>query len=75
MLISATKVKVKAKPLDIPDSIVVDVTSLNIGDSFSFVDLPIPAGVSMVDTSTKPCVAVTAATIKKAAGEEGGAAA
>jgi large subunit ribosomal protein L25 len=74
MLISATKVKVKAKPLDIPDSIVVDVTSLNIGDSFSFVDLPIPAGVSMVDTSTKPCVAVTAATIKKA-GEEGGAAA
>ncbi len=70
MVISATKVKVKAKPLDIPDTIVVDVTSLNIGDSFSFTELPIPAGVTMVDTSTKPCVAVTAATIKKEGGEE-----
>jgi len=76
MLISATRVKVRAKPLDIPDCIVVDVSNLNIGDSFSFADLPIPAGVTMVDTSTKPCVAVTTATIKKeAVGEETGEAA
>jgi len=76
MLISTTSVKVKAKPLDIPDSIVVDVTSLNIGDSFTFADLPIPAGVTMVDAGTKPCVAVTTASVKKAVvGEETGEAA
>jgi len=75
MLISATSVKVKAKPLDIPDSIVVDVTNLNIGDHYAFADLPIPSGVSLVDTSTKPCVAVTTASVKKAGGEEAGAAA
>lgn len=73
MVIGATRVMVKAKPLDIPDSIVVDVTSLNIGDSLSFADLPIPGGVSMVDTGTKPCVSVTTATVKKEAVEEAGA--
>jgi len=70
MLISATSVKVKAKPLDIPDSIVVDVTGLNIGDNYTFADLPIPAGVTLVDTATKPCVAVTTASVKVATGDE-----
>jgi large subunit ribosomal protein L25 len=66
MLISSHSVHVKAKPLDIPDNIVVDVTNLEIGDSIGYAGLIVPAGVTMVDTSTKPCVAVTAATVKKA---------
>lgn len=66
MVISTRSVHVKAKPLDIPDNIVVDVTELQIGDSINFAGLIVPAGVTMVDTSTKPCVAVTAATVKVA---------
>lgn len=73
LLISTYNVHVKAKPLDIPDNIVVDVTNLDIGDSINFAGLLMPAGVTMVDTSIKPCVAVTAATIKKVDEEAEGA--
>ena len=73
MVISARNVFVKAKPLDIPDNIVVDVTNLQIGDSIYFAGLILPAGVTMVDTSTKPCVAITAASVKVADEEAEGA--
>jgi len=73
MMISTRNVLVKAKPLDIPDNIVVDVTNLQIGDSVYFSGLLLPAGVTMVDTSTKPCVAVTAASVKVADEEAEGA--
>jgi large subunit ribosomal protein L25 len=73
MVISARNVYVKAKPLDIPDNIVVDVTNLQIGDSIYFAGLIVPAGVTMVDTSVKPCVAVTAASVKVADEEAEGA--
>ena len=72
MLISATSVNLKAKPLEIPDSIVVDVTSLNIGDSISFSDLAIPSGVTMVDAGTKHCISVVTASAKNVVGEEEG---
>jgi large subunit ribosomal protein L25 len=72
MHIAATTLKVQAKPLDIPDSITVDVSGLDIGDQYTFSDLIIPAGVSMVDKGGKICVAVTTATIKKTAAEEAG---
>jgi len=72
MLISVHSVHVKAKPLSIPDTIEVDVTNLEIGDSITFSGLPVPEGVTMVDTSTKPCVAVTTATAKKADDEAAG---
>lgn len=66
LLINSHKVWVKAKPLDIPDNIEVDVTPLEIGASITYADLVVPAGVTMVDSATKPCVAVTAATVKVA---------
>lgn len=64
MHINTRSVYVKAKPLDIPDNIEVDVTSLEIGSSIMVGGLIVPAGVTMVDTSIKPCVAITAATAK-----------
>jgi large subunit ribosomal protein L25 len=73
MHINTHNVHVKAKPLDIPDNIVVDVTNLQIGDSINFAGLVMPAGVTIVETSTKPCVAVTSATVKKADEEAEGA--
>lgn len=73
MHINAHSVHVKAKPLDIPDNIAVDVTNLEIGDSIDFAGLIVPSCVTMVDTSTKPCVAVTAASVKAADDEAEGA--
>ena len=71
MLVSATSIIVKAKPLDIPDSISVDVTALEIGDSITYAQVAMPTGATMMDRADKICVAVTTATVKKA-GEEGG---
>lgn len=72
MVIGSRSVHVKGKPLEIPDNIEVDVTNLNIGDSINFAGLIVPAGVTIVETSTKPCVAITAASVKVAdEGEEG----
>ncbi len=70
MQISAHIVHVKAKPLDIPDNIEVDVSGLNIGDSLTYADLAIPAGVDMVDTAGKVCVAVVTATAKASNAED-----
>jgi len=64
MQINTHSVYVKAKPLDIPDNIEVDVTNLEIGGAITFGGLIVPAEVTMVDTASKVCVAVTAATAK-----------
>ncbi len=54
-----SEVLLTGKPLDIPDFIEIDVTSLSIGDSLSCADLDIPAGVSMVTDGSKICASVT----------------
>lgn len=71
MVINSTSVHVKAKPLDIPDNIEVDVTNLEIGDSITNGGLIVPSGVTMVDAANKSCVAVITATAKKAEEGEG----
>lgn len=73
IVMNAHSVHVKAKPLDIPDNIEVDVTNLEIGTSVTCGDLIVPAGVTMVDVPTKTCVAVTAATVKVVEEEAPGA--
>ena len=39
-------IEVECLPKDLPDSIVVDVTALEIGDAIHIKDLPLPAGVT-----------------------------
>ncbi|MBE9521542.1 MAG: 50S ribosomal protein L25 [Proteobacteria bacterium] len=61
MNISAQTVKIKGLPLDIPDSIELDVTSLELGGpGFSCKDLSIPENVSLEEDPERTCVAVVA---------------
>lgn len=55
---------VHAKPNDIPDAIVVDVSGLTIGDAIRVGDLNLPAGVT---TDTDPEEAVVVAQVSAAA--------
>ncbi len=43
-----SKVKISCLPKDVPASIVVDISKMNIGDSIFLKDLPIPAGVTFL---------------------------
>ena len=71
MVISMKNVSLQANPLDIPDSIDVDVASLDIGDSVSCKDMNLPDNVTLLDDENKICVAVNVATGSAAEGDEG----
>ncbi len=59
--VSAQKVKIKGLPLDIPDSIELDVTSLELGGpGFSCKDLSIPENVILEEDPERTCVSVVA---------------
>jgi len=58
------------KPLDIPDFIEIDVTSLEIGDSLACSDLDIPGGISMLTDESKTCVSITTASVAPVEEEE-----
>ncbi len=58
LVISIKNLSLQANPLDIPDSIDVDITSLNIDDSVSCKDLSIPENVTLLDDENKICIAV-----------------
>jgi len=70
MHIPVTTVQLVGKPLDIPDFIEIDVTSLNIGDKLSCADLNIPAGISMLTDGDVTCVSVTTMSIAPIEEEE-----
>ncbi len=57
---ASMRVSLRGNPLDIPDVIDVDITPLNIGESFKFSDLNIPENVKMTSSPGKVCVAVVA---------------
>jgi large subunit ribosomal protein L25 len=63
-------VTVEAKPTDIPNSIEVDVTDLEIGDQIRVESLPVPAGVS-ISLEPEELVAVVAAPAAEEVPEEG----
>jgi len=54
-------VKVEGLPLKVPDSMRVDITDLNIGDSIKLSDLQLPDGVKMVSDGSALCVEITTA--------------
>ncbi|NLX19417.1 MAG: 50S ribosomal protein L25 [Desulfobulbus sp.] len=54
-----TSVKLRGCPLDIPDLIEVDITSLEQGGpGLTYNDFPIPANVEMMEKASVTCVAV-----------------
>lgn len=56
--ISVTKVDLKGKPLDIPETCDVDVTDLAINDSVKVGDLTIPEGVELLADAEAICVVI-----------------
>jgi large subunit ribosomal protein L25 len=59
--ITAHTIKIKGLPLDIPDEIEIDVTSLELGgQGFFCKDLEIPDNVSLEEDPEKSCVSVVA---------------
>lgn len=59
--VSTNEIKVKGNPLDIPDTIEVDVTPLGIGENISCQDLQLPENVALLENKSKICVAVITA--------------
>ena len=52
------KLKVRALPKDLPEQIVIDVTSLEIGKSIHIGEIPVPAGVEILGAKNIPVVSV-----------------
>lgn len=52
-------VELKGCPMDIPDSIEVDIKALERGTSLSFSDIPLPEKVEMLNKGSWNCVAVS----------------
>jgi large subunit ribosomal protein L25 len=63
---------VSAKPADIPNEIIVDVTELAMGDTIRVADLPLPSGVTTdVDPEEAVVTTVFADVVEEPEGEEG----
>ncbi|NLP04452.1 50S ribosomal protein L25 [Candidatus Fermentibacteria bacterium] len=62
---------IKVRAADIPASIPVDVSSLDIGDALHVSDLVLPAGVTADVPGEQPVVHVVAPTVEKVKVEEG----
>jgi large subunit ribosomal protein L25 len=58
--IAARKVKVAGNPLDIPDTLTVDIADLAIGDSFLVSNLTMPASVTMISPGEMICATIQA---------------
>ncbi len=68
----ARKLKVECLPDNIPDSIDVDVTELDIGESIHVADLNLPESVRVLDDESLTIVLISEPTKEEAeAGEEG----
>lgn len=61
MTVFSHAVMLRGKPLDIPDTVTVEVSSLDLGDHITFQDLEIPAGATLESDPAKVCVSVSGA--------------
>ena len=58
LLVHADTVVIKGKPLEIPDEVSLDVTNLNIGEGFTFGDITIADGLTLISNAKKMCVEI-----------------
>jgi large subunit ribosomal protein L25 len=54
------KIKARALPKDLPESITVDVSHLNIGQAIHLGEIPVPPGVELLGDKKIPVIAVAA---------------
>jgi large subunit ribosomal protein L25 len=57
-------------PSDIPDSISIDVSDLNIGDSVHLKDVSLPSGIKVMDDEDLTIVTILAPAVEKEVAEE-----
>lgn len=60
------EVEIVCLPMDIPNSIPVDVTHMNVGDTLHLSDIPMPPGVEAAFEIDSPVVVITAPTVEEA---------
>ena len=63
-------VVVEALPTDIPTSIIIDVSGMDVGDTLRVADLPVIEGVEYVDDVDQPLITVVLPAAEVAAEEE-----
>ena len=49
MMHALRELRVEARPKDLPEHIEADISSLSVGESLTVADLPVPAGVTLLD--------------------------
>ena len=59
------EIEIKCLPAQIPDSIEIDVSALNIGDSVHLNDIQLPEGIKVLDDADLTIVTVLAPTVEK----------
>lgn len=57
---SVIEIKVKCNPEDIPESINVDISALNVGEAIAVGDLVLPEGVTLDDDPNKTILSIIA---------------
>lgn len=62
LVIHNTKIQVEGRPLEVPDTVSVDISDVGIGDSITKASVELPDGVRMVSDTTAICVEVLAIT-------------
>ena len=75
LVVHSSVVELEGAPLDIPDSVTVDVTSLDGGQSITFGSLELPEKVTLVSDADKICVEVESASSASGADDAEGNAA
>lgn len=64
------EIEIKCLPSRIPDSLEIDVAALNIGDSVHLSDVPLPAGIKVLEDADVTIATVLAPTVEKEAAPE-----
>ena len=59
------ELEIKCLPSQIPDSISVDVSALNIGDSIHLKDMSLPSGIKVLEDEDLTIVTILAPTVEK----------
>ena len=70
LTVNVREIVLKGKPMDIPDSCVVNVAPLAIGDKITCGDIEIPASVELLTEAKEVAVSVVRPAVKAAVAEE-----
>jgi large subunit ribosomal protein L25 len=62
LIVHSAKIQVEGLPLDIPDTVNVDITNMAIGDSIAYSTIELPGSVKMLSDASDLCVEIVTVT-------------